>query len=401
MTCRPHELASYASIASQTRGRLVEEHVCPHRSSFARDRDRIIHSTAFRRLSYKTQVFIYHEGDHYRGRLTHSLEVAQISRSLARQLNIDEDLCEAMALAHDLGHAPFGHAGERAMAHALKAFGGFDHNLQTLRILTELEKRYPQFDGLNLSFETLEGLIKHNGPLMDKSGALLAKDPSHEMVQAVLGFEHTYGFGLHLYASLEGQVAALADDIAYNNHDIDDGLRAGLIKIDDLRDVPFVWEVIGQIRAEHENIADERLVFELNRRLITLMIGDVREETTRRLGALAPASCEDIRRAGQTIASFSKEFSMHFKNLQDFLRERVYQNERMKGIMADAESVTSDIVLYFLKNPQCLPKEWLCESDVAKRDECAVSIKDYVAGMTDRYILDLHRSLFDATPKLR
>ncbi len=401
MTGRPHQLASYASIASQTRGRLVDEHACPHRSSFARDRDRIIHSTAFRRLNYKTQVFIYHEGDHYRSRLTHSLEVAQISRSLARQLHIDEDLCEAMALAHDMGHAPFGHAGERAMAHVLKAFGGFDHNLQTVRILTELEKRYPQFDGLNLSFETLEGLIKHNGPLMDENGALLARDPSHEMVQTVRGFEQAYDFGLHQYASLEGQVAALADDIAYNNHDIDDGLRAGLIKIDDLRDVPFVWELIGKIRSEHDDIADERLVFELNRRLITLMIFDVREETTRRLGGLAPANSDDIRRAGQTIAAFSKDFSMHFKNLQNFLRERVYQNERIKAIMADAESVTSDIVSYFLKNPDRLPEEWHCESGVTKRDECAVSIKDYVAGMTDRYILDLHRSLFDVTPKLR
>ncbi|MCF6199506.1 MAG: deoxyguanosinetriphosphate triphosphohydrolase, partial [Hyphomicrobiaceae bacterium] len=271
----------------------------------------------------------------------------------------------------------------------------------TLRILTGLEQRYPAFDGLNLCFETLEGLIKHNGPLLEQNGAMIRKNTSDEMLQTVRGFEQTYGFRLHHYASLEGQVAAISDDIAYNNHDIDDGLRAGLIRIDDLQDVPFVWDVIGQIKDQHKDIVDERLVFELNRRLITLMIGDVREETTRRLAELSPQNSDDIRKAGRTIACFSERFSAHFKDLQDFLRERVYQNEHVREIMADAEAVTDDIVRYFLKKPQALPKEWLCTSAVSKKAECAVSIKDYVAGMTDRYILSLHRSLFDVTPKLR
>ncbi len=268
-------IALFGSFCEHSRGRLIAEDLCPTRSPFARDRDRITHSNAFRRLNYKTQVFIYHEGDHFRSRLTHSLEVAQIARSIAHILHLDEDLCEAISLAHDIGHTPFGHAGERALSRALDGFGGFDHNIQTLRALTNLEKRYAQFDGLNLSWETLEGLIKHNGPLIDRQGDMIGDHAGSNMPEMLRWYELKFGFGLHQQAGPEGQVAAIADDIAYNNHDIDDGLRAGLFELDDLREVPFVWDMVTQIRSDYKGIEPTRVVFELNRRLITMMISDV------------------------------------------------------------------------------------------------------------------------------
>lgn len=394
-------LAPYASHASRSRGRLIEEQGCPERSIFARDRDRIIHSTAFRRLNYKTQVFIYHEGDHFRSRLTHSLEVAQIARSLANILNLDEDLCEAISLAHDIGHTPFGHAGERALSRVLKGFGGFDHNIQTLRVLTNLEQRYAKFDGLNLSWETLEGLIKHNGPLVDQNGAMIDGNPECGVPGLLRWYELKFGFGLHQQAGPEGQVSGIADDIAYNNHDIDDGLRAGLFEIDDLQDVPFVWDIVKDIRAEYPDVADSRLVFELNRRLITLMIADVRDETLKRLEELDPQNSDDIRRAGRPVVSFSREFTFRLEELRTFLHQTVYRNERVMRIMVDAEKITEDLVRHYMSRPQDLPKEWRCNTIRVNINECAERIRDFIAGMTDRYIIDLHRSLFDVTPKLR
>ncbi len=394
-------LAAFASHAGYSRGRLVAEPLCPSRSPFARDRDRIIHSTAFRRLSNKTQVFIYHEGDHFRSRLTHSLEVAQIARSLAHILRLDEDLCEAISLAHDIGHTPFGHAGERALSRALDGFGGFDHNLQTLRVLTNLEQRYAQFDGLNLSWETLEGLIKHNGALLDESGSLLDGQAGSDRSETLRGYELKFGFGLHQHASLEGQVAAVSDDIAYNNHDIDDGLRAGLFELGDLRQVAFVWELVEQIRAQHKGVEDRRVVFELNRRLITMMMTDVRDETMRRIKASNPSSSDCVRETGELLVVFSSGFTRKLDQLRSFLHQRVYRHERVMAIMRDAELVVEDLTHHYMQHPQDLPKGWSCKSVGGENNQCAERVRDFIAGMTDRYAIDLHRSLFDDTPNLR
>ena len=396
----PH-LAPYATQFEHTRGRLLAEAGCPTRSSFARDRDRIIHSTAFRRLNYKTQVFIYHEGDHFRSRLTHSLEVAQIARSLAHILHLDEDLCEAISLAHDIGHTPFGHAGERALSRTLGGFGGFDHNIQTLRVLTNLEKRYAKFDGLNLAWETLEGLIKHNGPHIDENGMMIGDKAGTPMPETLRWYELKFGFGLHQQAGPEGQVAAIADDIAYNNHDIDDGLRAGLFELADLREVPFVWEIVQQIKAENKGVEDSRVVFELNRRLITMMIADVCDETLQRIGDLDPSTSDAVRGADRAMVSFSSDFTCQLDELRAFLHQRVYRHDRVMAIMRDAETVVGDLARHYIRCPQDLPKEWRCKGVRININQCAERVRDFIAGMTDRYAIDLHRSLFDVTPKLR
>lgn len=371
------------------------------RSDFARDRDRIVHSTAFRRLNHKTQVFIYHEGDHFRSRLSHSLEVAQIARSLARILRLDEDLCEAISLAHDIGHPPFGHAGERALSRALKGFGGFDHNIQTMRVVTSLERRYAGFDGLNLSWETLEGLIKHNGPVGRDRFAKGRNGIGEGHSSLLHWYEKKFDFRLHQQAGPEGQVAAIADDIAYNNHDIDDGLRAGIIAVDDLREVPLVWDIVSRIRKKHEGIGDDRLIFELNRNLITAMIRDVSAETTRRLEEMSPKCSDDIRESTRPVVAFSDDFVEHVGQLRDFLFETVYRNRRIMDIMQDAERITVDLVGHYMKRPQDLPGEWRCNGSNANINKCAEQIRDFIAGMTDRYIIDMHRSVFDLTPELR
>jgi dGTPase len=394
-------LAPYASFAGQSRGRQSYEPPCPSRTPFARDRDRIIHSTAFRRLNFKTQVFVCYEGDHYRNRLTHSLEVAQIARSLARLMKLDEDLAEAIALAHDIGHTPFGHAGERALHRVLSGFGGFDHNLQTFRVLTKLERRYADFDGLNLSWEMLEGLIKHNGPLCYEDGRGTGAYSGAYLPPPLLQIDAELGLELHLQTGLEAQVAAIADDIAYNNHDIDDGLRAGLIELEDLEEVELVWSVVRELRVEHPGLETDRLVFELNRRLINLMILDVVQETQNRIADLQPTCLEDIRRAGGALVSFSKGFERQLDQLRDFLYQAVYRHERVMTVMRDAERVVEDLVTHYMNRPKDLPHEWACGMTLVNINECAGRIRDYIAGMTDRYALDLHRSLFDATPNLR
>src|SRR5690242_4233513 len=269
------ERAVYAADPAQSRGRRHAEPASPTRNAFRRDCDRIIHSSAFRRLAHKTQVFIYHEGDHYRTRLTHTLEVAQVARSLARALGLDEDLAEALALAHDLGHPPFGHAGERALDECLSGFGGFDHNAQALRIVTDLERRYAAFDGLNLSWETLEGLVKHNGPLVDRAGTSIGRYARHGAPAAIVEYSKIQNLELWTYASAEAQVAALSDDIAYDAHDIDDGLRADLFSLDDIAAVPLVGGILADIAREHPGLETTRRAHELVRRIITRMIEDV------------------------------------------------------------------------------------------------------------------------------
>lgn len=396
--------AAYAADASSNLGRVKSEPDCTMRSPFGRDRDRVLHSTAFRRLTYKTQVFVFHEGDHFRTRLTHTLEVAQIARALARQLGLDEDLAEALALAHDLGHPPFGHAGERALNVVMAPFGGFDHNAQSLKVVTSIEKKYAGFDGLNLTFETLEGLVKHNGPILDGSGRPLAvqsEGAGHGVMMAALealGLVPVLNLGQ--YASAEAQVAALADDIAYYNHDLDDGLRAGLIALSDLDEVPLAGPLVFEAR--RTGTTDEsRLIYEVNRRLITFLITDALAETRRRVEHFAPRSLADIKSASQALVGFSSPVVRDMGVLKAFLRERVWRHARVMHVMRDAELIVRELFIRYLEEPVSIPRPWGPASATAPKPQRAAMIADFVAGMTDRFALDEHRRLFALTPSLR
>src|SRR5881398_2912755 len=302
----------YACDPDRSRGRLFQEPPSKTRSPFRRDCDRVIHSTAFRRLKHKTQVFVYHEGDHYRTRLTHSLEVAQIARTIARALGLDEDLAEALALAHDLGHTPFGHAGEEALNAEMAPYGGFSHNDQTLRILTRLEHGYAEFDGLNLTWEALEGTVKHNGPLL---GAGIEKP----VPPSIAEYDRQHPLALDTFPGPEAQVAALSDDIAYNNHDIDDGLRAGLFAVADLKEVPLVGPVFAEVAQAHPGLDDARLIRESIRRMIDHMVRDLVAETRRRIVEHRVKSADEIRDLGQAVAGFSEEMRNHDRALKRFL----------------------------------------------------------------------------------
>jgi dGTPase len=384
-------LAPYAVDERQSRGRLVPETPSPTRSLYSRDRDRILHSTAFRRLTHKTQVFIYHEGDHYRTRLTHSLEVAQVARSMARTLRVDEDLTEALALAHDLGHPPFGHAGERALDRAMAVEGSFDHNAQSLRVVTELERKYACFDGLNLTWETLEGLVKHNGPLLGGG----APKPVPEGIAAYCAKQD---LALATYASVEAQLAALADDIAYNNHDIDDGYRAGLFTFAELAEVPLASRALADVRSAYPGLEGTRALYETTRRVITALIDDAVAETRRRLERLAPISADDVRHAGYTVVAFSETMNRDLDTLRQFLAARVYRHHRIVRVMNDAERVVTDLFGLYRTHADALPAEW---REQAPAQAYGRYVCDFIAGMTDRYALAEHRRLFDATPELR
>lgn len=385
-------LAPYAQDVRQSRGRWILEPPSPIRSPFARDRDRILHSTAFRRLNHKTQVFIYHEGDHFRSRLTHSLEVSQIARSIARALQVDEDLTEAVALAHDLGHPPFGHAGERALDAAMAGAGGFDHNAQSLRVVTKLERIYGGFDGLNLTWETLEGLVKHNGPLGGEGKP--APEP-------ILDYCETHDLELDSFASLEAQIAALADDIAYNAHDIDDGYRAACFSFAELASVPLAARYLDDVDATFPNIDPARRLYELKRRLITAMVDDLLRETRGRLAALEPAGAVDIRSAGRATAAFSTQMVADLGQLRAFLYARVYRHPRVMRIMGDAEDLVVELFQRYMSDPAALPPEWRAEARSADPRASARHVADFIAGQTDRYAIAEHRRLFDATPDLR
>jgi dGTPase len=393
----PHLLAPYAVDPGSSRGRLAPEPPSPTRSPYARDRDRILHAMAFRRLNYKTQVFIYHEGDHYRSRLTHSLEVAQIARALARTLRVDEDLTEALALAHDLGHPPFGHAGERALNAVMAGAGGFDHNAQSLRVVTALEKKYARFDGLNLTWETLEGLVKHNGPLTRPE----ALKPDIPVPASIIDYCTRQDLELATYPSVEAQIAALADDIAYNNHDIDDGYRAGLFAFAELAEVPIASRALDEVRAAHPVIDGTRLLYEAIRRLIGAMIEDAVAETERRLAALQPRSVADVRQASSAVVAFSDEMRRELDVLRAFLFARVYRHPRIDRIMGKAEGVVSDLFRRYSEDPEALPPEWREQAPPRGTPAYARHISDFIAGMTDRFALAEHRRLFDATPDLR
>ena len=385
----PEKPALYTTRWQDSRGRFHDEPESATRTPFQRDRDRIIHSSGFRRLKQKTQVFVAHEGDHYRTRLTHSLEVAQIARSVARRLGVDEDLAEAMALAHDLGHPPFGHAGEDQLDASMEAYEGFDHNAQTLRVVTRLEQRYPSFDGLNLTWEMLEGLVKHNGPLVTSDTPIAA------LPAAFRDFPHLEKLELDQFAGPEAQIAALADDIAYNNHDIDDGIAAGLFTIDDMLHLPVVGDVFRSVRIEHPVLDQQRTVYEAVRRLIGLWIDDLVQETERRVKKYQPQSAADVRAMPEPLVAFSDDFDQQQRALRAFLFERMYKHYKVNRMRSQAKRVLKELFDLFLEEPDILPPPLRQGAEQSPVDRRARLVCDYIAGMTDNYAIDLHRKVFN------
>jgi dGTPase len=401
---RPHGerwRARYATDPAGTRGRLIAEASSPTRSDFQRDRDRIIHSTAFRRLKHKTQVFVHHEGDHYRTRLTHTLEVSQIGRALARALGLDEDLAEALALSHDLGHTCFGHTGEDALDACMAAHGGFDHNAQALRIVTRLERRYAGFDGLNLSWETLEGLVKHNGPLLTPDGRPTPRYAERGIPAAILEYDAGNPLDLWSQAGPEAQAASLADDIAYAAHDLDDGLRAGLFDIPDLREVPFLADLLDEIERLHPGLEPSRKIHELARRVITRFVEDLIREGERGIAALNPRNVADIRAADGPVIQFSPAIAAADADIMRFLWTRMYRHPGVVAVRRKAEVIVRDLFAAFTARPSRMPEEWTAGLAGAPEGRVARRVADYIAGMTDTYAVLEHRRLHDSTPDLR
>ena len=389
-------LAAYACRPDQSRGRIHPEPDSRFRTCFQRDRDRIIHSSAFRRLKYKTQVFVYHEGDHYRTRLTHTLEVAQIARSLARSLMVNEDLAETVALAHDLGHTPFAHVGEDVMVECMKDVGGFDHNDQSLRVLTVLERRYPRWLGLNMTWETLEGVVKHNGPI---TGPRAHKKHGGELPVTLRMVQEQTDLWLDSFASVEAQIAALSDDIAYNNHDVEDGLRAGLFTLGDLESVPLLDEVIADSRARYPDINEHYLIYEVIREMIGAMVADVMGESQRRLAALNPQTPDDVRRADRAMIAFSPAMLAKVEGLREFLWERMYRHYTVRRMRLKVSRIVKDLYGAFMDQYQLLPDNWqkrlLEAGGGTDRIAQARVVADYIAGMTDRYAIREHERLFN------
>ena len=387
----PIARAAYAEDPARSRGRKHPEPPSRTRTPFARDRDRIIHASAFRRLKEKTQVFVAHEGDHFRTRLTHSLEVAQIARSIAKALGLDDDLAETVALAHDLGHPPFAHAGEDVLSEMMTPFGGFDHNVQTFRIVTRLERRYPLFEGLNLTWETLEGVVKHNGPVAHRLG-----EPAF---RAIADYASDFDLEFDSWASAEAQVAALADDIAYNNHDVDDGLQAGLFTLADIEDVPLIGPRLDSARRDYPGIDDRLMRLEAVRRMIGAMVDDVMGETRRRAADLKVESADEVRAAGQPLVAFSDAMARDLVELRRFLHARMYRHFRVNRTRSQARRILAELFGLFLSEPDVLPDEWLQRADLkfAQDGEAgrARVVCDYIAGMTDRYAIEEHRKLFN------
>ncbi len=373
-------MASYGEDAFRSRGRKYAEAPSATRTAFARDRDRIIHCSAFRRLKQKTQVFVAHEGDHYRTRLTHSLEVAQIARSLARALGLDDDLAEGVALAHDLGHPPFAHAGEDALQACMAPYGGFDHNVQTFRVITRLEQRYPDFDGLNLAWETLEGVVKHNGPVSNRLG-----DPAY---QAIVDYSREHDLRLATFASAEAQVSALADDIAYHNHDVDDGLQAGLFEIEDLTDIPLIGPVIAGVRRDHPDLDPRMLRLEAVRRMIGEMVGDVIAQTRTLAEGSGVASPEDVRLLGAPLAAFSPTMAQDLGRLREFLFISVNRTR------SAARRILTELFGLYMGEPDVMPRRWARRAQDRNGAGRARVVCDYIAGMTDRFAMDEHRRMF-------
>jgi dGTPase len=392
------ERAIFAADPWSTRRRLYPEPGSLTRSDFQRDRDRIVHTTAFRRLKHKTQVFIAADGDHYRTRLTHTIEVAQIARALARALRLDEDLAEGVALVHDFGHTPFGHTGEDALHEMLEPYGGFDHNAQSLRIVTKLEKRYAEFDGLNLTWESLEGLVKHNGPLMTVDG----KGTRGPVPKPILDYCEQHDLELASFASLEAQVAAIADDIAYNTHDIDDGLRSGYLTFEMLEDVPFLAGLMREVGDRYPGLEASRFTHEIMRRQITRMVEDVITVSQERLKELKPQHASDVRAADRVIATFSQEMAETDRQIKKLLMMRIYRHPEIMRVRQNAAAIVKDLYKAFVADPgQMQTVAWT--DQIAEMSEAARArhVGDYLAGMTDNYAVSVHRRLFDHTPELR
>ena len=384
-------LARYSSLDKESKGRFFPESESSTRTCFQRDRDRIIHSTAFRRLEYKTQVFVNHEGDHYRTRLTHSLEVAQVARSLARSLNVNEDLAETLALSHDLGHTPFGHAGENSLSKVMQKYGGFDHNSQSLAVVTRLERRYPSFDGLNLTWETLEGVVKHNGPfLVDR----------HTVPSSILNYCEKQDLELQTYPGPEAQIAAIADDIAYDNHDIDDGLRAGTFSKDDLVEVSHVADIFARVRHEYPDAEEGRITSEAVRRMIGEMVEDILLETERRIAAEKPQSAAEVRGLNIPIVAFSEAMARKDDTLKQFLFRHMYRHRDVMREVDKAKRVIQDLFNHFLANVDDLPAEWRRQAKDEDETKFARVITDYIAGMTDNYALKCHEGIFKVDTKI-
>jgi dGTPase len=392
------ERAIYASDPWASRGRLFPEPGSLTRSEFQRDRDRIVHTTAFRRLKHKTQVFISPDGDHYRTRLTHTIEVAQVARALARALKLDEDLAEGVALVHDFGHTPFGHTGEDALDEMLRPYGGFDHNAQSLRIVTKLERRYADFDGLNLTWESLEGLVKHNGPLLSKSG----EGTSGPVPQPIRDYCQLHDLELASYASLEAQVAAISDDIAYNTHDIDDGLRSGLLTFEMLEDVPFLSGLMAEVRQRYPHLEPSRFAHEIMRRQITHMVEDVIGVAQTNLAKLEPQSAAGIRAADRVMATFSTEMAETDRSIKKLLFSRIYRHPDIMRIRAGAAQIVSELFTAYMNDPTLMRSHYWVDH-IAGLDDGAKArhVADYLAGMTDTYAVRAHAELFDQTPDLR
>ncbi|MCC5984480.1 MAG: deoxyguanosinetriphosphate triphosphohydrolase [Rhodobacteraceae bacterium] len=383
-------LKPFAALPGHSRGRRFPEKVSTFRSPFQRDRDRIIHSSAFRRLKHKTQVFIEHEGDYYRTRLTHSIEVAQVARTLAGALGLNTDLAEAIALAHDLGHPPFGHTGEEALERLMAPYGGFDHNAQALRIVTALERHYADFDGLNLTWETLEGIAKHNGPLLAPDGSP-RKGP---LPYALLDYNARHDLELHTHASAEAQVAAIADDVAYNHHDLHDGLRSGLFTEADLMELPITGPAFAEVDALYPGLEPMRRRHEALRRVFGVMVEDVLAVAATRLGPAAPGSAQEIRDLGVTIIRFSDRLFRELKVIRQFLFNRMYRAPAVVAMRAEVTAMVDDLFPLYMARPALLPAEWRRDVEAA-RDETGLAriVADYVAGMTDRFAIQEHARL--------
>ena len=394
-------LAPFACHGGASRGRFHAEPEDGLRSPFQRDRDRIVHASAFRRLKHKTQVFVANEGDHYRTRLTHSLEVAQVARTIARALGLNEDLVEALSLAHDLGHTPFGHAGEEALDACMREHGGFEHNAQTLRIVTRLERRYAAFDGLNLTWETLEGLLKHNGPLMDAAGRPLGRYAQAGLPAAIRAFDRAAELELSTWPSAEAQVAALADDIAYNAHDLDDGLRAGLFDVIDLGDLPLAGPALAEALELGSGLERARLIHETVRRIISRMVADVVSRTRRNIARLSPASADDVRALGRPLVEFSPQMAEDLRVLQLFLKRRMYRHAKVQDAMRRARRILRDLFAAYMDDPALLPADWRESSLTHGASGFPRQVCDFIAGMTDHYALQQHRKLFDLDPLFR
>ena len=391
------EKAAYAANPWASRGRLFPEEGSLTRSEFQRDRDRIVHATAFRRLKHKTQVFISPDGDHFRTRLTHTIEVAQIARALARALKLDEDLAEGVALVHDFGHTPFGHTGEDALDEALKPYGGFDHNAQSLRIVTKLERRYADFDGLNLSWETLEGLVKHNGPLLTPEG----EGTRGPVPQPIRDYCALNDLELATFASLEAQVAAIADDIAYNTHDIDDGLRAGYLDFGMLEDIPFLAGLMKEVRDRYPDLEPSRFTHELMRRQITRMVEDVIGYAQQNLAEIRPRSSTDVRACGRIIATFSPAMAETDRQIKKLLFSRIYRHPDIMRIRTGAAQIVTDLFGAYMDRPSLMRSHyWVQHIEGLSHPARARHVGDYLAGMTDSYAVKAHRALFDHTPDL-